>query len=394
MRIVHYLEYLNLECGGPVRATLDLCKALAEQGHRVVYFTRDDVDAPPEWRGTLADDVAQSNGQGRGKPVVIRLPGDPKAGGLLKGEQKTLAQQIVKGADAVHLHGIWKLDNIQIARMARQQGTPYIVSLRGMLDDWSMAQAAAKKRVFHMLLGKRHLENAAAVHCTAEGERLQSHKWFPNGRAAVLPNLLDLNPYRNAPGAEQARAKFGMLSNGRPNVLFLSRVHYKKGVEVLIRAAALLRDRKVECNTIIAGTGDVSYISQMTDMASEHDLDDRILFTGHVGGTLKVSLYQAATVFALPTSQENFGFVFPEALASGTPVVTTKGVDIWPELEASGASLIVERTPEAFADAIEKIITNPELRAQMSSLARPFVFEAYDEKKLIAAYEGLYKGLK
>jgi glycosyltransferase involved in cell wall biosynthesis len=261
-----------------------------------------------------------------------------------------------------------------------------------MLDDWSMDQKAARKKIFLALGGRAHLEAAAAVHCTAQAEFDQAKKWFPNGRGVVIPNLLDLNPYRNPPGPEQARSKFEILRRDKPSILFLSRVHYKKGVEVLIRSAGELKRRGIECVFAIAGTGDADYVAQMQRLTVELGVDDRIEFTGHVGGTLKVSLYQACDLFALPTSQENFGFVFPEALASGTPVITTKGVDIWPELIESGASSIVEGTSTAFADEIQRLVEDPELRASMSAKGKPYVMRVFDEQSLIQRYEKLYAG--
>jgi glycosyltransferase involved in cell wall biosynthesis len=130
----------------------------------------------------------------------------------------------------------------------------------------------------------------------------------------------------------------------------------------------------------------------MKEMAQALSVADATTFTGHVGGHLKLSLYESASLMAMPTSQENFGFVFPESLACGTPVVTTKGVDIWPQLERSGASLIVDRTPEAFADAVEGLLADPARLAAMREKARPFVFSEYDEERLLDAYEKMYRG--
>jgi glycosyltransferase involved in cell wall biosynthesis len=385
MRILHYLEALDTALGGPVRATLDLTGSLAARGHQVIYLTRDDRDAPAPTRGTVADAAP-------GRVTTVRLPPGRAALGRFTTAQLAIVRQALANSDVAHVHGMWKTDNLQLARAASAARIPYFISLRGMLDDWSMDQKAARKKIFLALGGRAHLEAAAAVHCTAQAEFDQAKKWFPNGRGVVIPNLLDLNPYRNPPGPEQARAKFEILRRDKPSILFLSRVHYKKGVEVLIRAAGELKRRGIECVFAIAGTGDADYVAQMQRLTVELGVDDRIEFTGHVGGTLKVSLYQACDLFALPTSQENFGFVFPEALASGTPVITTKGVDIWPELIESGASSIVEGTSTAFADEIQRLVEDPELRASMSAKGKPYVMRVFDEQSLIQRYEKLYAG--
>ena len=160
---------------------------------------------------------------------------------------------------------------------------------------------------------------------------------------------------------------------------------------MLIQAAARLRDRGTPCTFIFAGTGDPDYSARMQELVGELELDDLVQFVGHVGGSLKISLYQAADIFALPTSQENFGFVFPEALASGTPIITTKGVDIWGELLEGGAASIINRTPEAFASEIAALITDPARLDAMRAASRPFVFRTYDEATLLSEYQRMYR---
>ena len=144
--------------------------------------------------------------------------------------------------------------------------------------------------------------------------------------------------------------KLGMskdgLSEARTNVP-------DEGIEHLIDAVAQLRDRGTHVNVFVAGTGDEDYVDAMRDRVRSAGLEDRFIWTGHVGGDLKNSLYSACDVFALPTSQENFGFVFFESLASATPVITTDLVDTRFEIERSGGGVIIPQAGNAFADAIE-----------------------------------------
>jgi glycosyltransferase involved in cell wall biosynthesis len=380
MNILHYLPSFRLTRGGPVRAVLDLASGFVQRGHKVTLLTCEQGDAPASW-----------NGSDPALPRVVLINQPDIHNEPIKGEHLPLMKQEVAACDILHVHGVWNYSNVQMARLATKAGKPYVLSLRGMLDDWSMEQKALKKRVFHFLIYKKILEKAAAVHCTAQAELDQSKKWFPRGNGVVIANMLDLNPFRTPPGPGLAREKFEPLRNGRPNVLFLSRLHYKKGVEILVQAAARLRDEKFDCNVLLAGTGDPDYTSKMQELVGELNLEDRVFFTGHVGGPLKVSLYEACDLFALPTSQENFGFVFPEALASGTPVITTKGVDIWGELLGGGASSIIDRTPEAFAAEIKAILTDKARFEKMKAAAKPFVFAEYDEKRLMDQFEGLYR---
>jgi glycosyltransferase involved in cell wall biosynthesis len=385
MRILNYIEYLDSALGGPVRATLDLTSLLAARGHQVAYITRDDRDAPADTRGSVRDLAP-------GKVTVIRLPPGRGMLGRFTLEQFKIVREAMQASDVAHVHGLWKPDNMQLSGLADTLKKPYFISLRGMLDDWSMDQKPLRKRVFLAMCGRRHLGRAHAVHCTAQAEFDQARKWFPEGRGVVIPNLLDLNPFRNPPGPQMARGAFKALQRGLPSILFLSRIHYKKGIEVLLRASALLKSRGFAHVLIVAGTGDASYVAQMHALVTQLGLEETVEFVGHVGGPMKVSLYEACDLFALPTSQENFGFVFPEALASGTPVITTKGVDIWPELLESGGSSIVEGTPESFAAEMAKLIDDSELRRRMAESGRPFVMRIFDEQRLIERYEALYAG--
>jgi glycosyltransferase involved in cell wall biosynthesis len=378
VKVLHYIPSLNLAKGGPVRAVLDLTAGLAARGHSVTLVSTDPGDVPKDWNGSVP-----------GKPAVVMLPDRPAVVKPFTRRQCAGLRALMPAHDVLHLHGTWDLSNVQASRDARRARLPYVVSLRGMLDDWPMSQKTWKKRLMLAVLVRRHLERALAVHCTAQGELDQSRKWFPRGRGLVIPNMLDLEPFRHAPGPDAARAKWPALRERR-NVLFLSRIDVKKGADVFLRAGALLRAKGQDCNLVLAGTGDPRYIQEMQDLARALNLADRALFTGHVNGELKIALYQSADVFALPTSQENFGFVFPEALASGTPVVTTKGVDIWPELEQSGGSLIVERTPDSIARAVAAILDSPARRSNMSRSGQAWVMKAFDESHVLSQFEAMY----
>ena len=117
----------------------------------------------------------------------------------------------------------------------------------------------------------------------------------------------------------------------------------------------------------------------------------RIAFLGFVSGRNKVSLYQASDGFVLPTSQENWGFVLLESLACATPVITTKGVDIWPELQSSGGAVIADETPQAFAAALADLILDREKRQRMQQQGRAWVQRNFNVDRVVEQYEQLYE---
>jgi glycosyltransferase involved in cell wall biosynthesis len=162
----------------------------------------------------------------------------------------------------------------------------------------------------------------------------------------------------------------------------------------LIEAASILKVRGLEPQFIIAGSGDSDYTNQLKARVGDLGVSEQFLFTGHIDGDLKISLYQNADVFVLPTYQENFGLVFLEALACKVPVITTKGVDIWRELESSGATDIIEREPRAIADMlINRLQETGQSREERGKKGRDWVFDNFGEKGLAATYERLYRSL-
>ncbi len=375
MKILHYKPTICIEEGGVVRAVLDLCTEFAKAGHQVTIATSDPTDVPRPWKDNTP-----------GCPRLLHIP-DRHAP-----TKSAALRQAIADADLVHLHAVWQPTNLAVSRACRRAGTPYVVSVHGMLDDWTIGQKHLKKRVFLALGGSAYLANAAAVHTTAEAELTQAQKWIGKAPGEVVPLIFDLADFATLPGPEPALTKFSQIKADVPRLLFLSRINYKKGVDRLLQAAAILRDRDIPFQLLIAGTGDEPYTSQMHALRNQLNLQDRVEFLGFVSGIEKVSLYQAATAFVLPTSQENFGFVYFEALACACPVVTTKGTDTWPEIEQSGGGVITSGEPAPFADAIASLLAEGEQQiAERGSRARQWTLDYFQPARIIAAYEALYQ---
>ncbi|HEX2838690.1 MAG TPA: glycosyltransferase [Phycisphaerales bacterium] len=382
MRILHYVASTDSRLGGVPRFVLDACRVMADQGHETVLATCDTTDTPPAW--------TEAGARSGGMPEVVRVGHGRLPHSLSSASMKVLRRELER-CDVLHLHSVWSIGNMQLAAAARELGVPYIVTTHGMLDEWSVRQGAMKKKLYMALGGRRMMDGAAAIHCTAQAEFDQSKRFFPRTPCAIVPYVQDLAPYRELPGRALARDRFEFLrSSGEPVVLFLSRLHYKKGVEFLIEAAGELAKRGVKAQFAIAGTGDDQYLKFLQERAERVGVTDRVHFVGQVKGAEKLSLYQNADAFVLPTSQENFGLVLIEAMACGTPVVTTKGTDIWQDVLASGGASIVSQSAVEIADAVQRIVTNPEQQRAMGSAARPWVFRTYDEGVLAPRFARLY----
>lgn len=381
MKILQFKPTVRLESGGVTRAVLDLAAALAARGHEVCLATADATDVPADWDGT----------NDRPRTVVVQRGGNP-ARPFAREARQALESEIAR-ADVVHLHVLWDPACAAIASWAKRAGVPYVVTSHGMLDDWCMEQKTAKKRLYLATIGRGLLRDAAAVHCTAEAEREQSSKWFPGTKGIVIPYFFDLEPYRELPGPGPAQAMFPQLDTDLPKVLFLSRLHYKKGVERLLDAAAELIRRGVEFRLLLAGSGDPTYEATLRRRVESLGLGEVAHFLGFVSGIEKLSLYQASDLFVLPTSQENFGFVTVEALACGTPVITTRGVDIWRELEHRCGAMIVDPHASAVAAAIQNSWKDSQAATKAMEVGRPGVFSWLQPDTIADAFDDMYQSV-
>lgn len=380
LRCLHYLPHVRLEDGGVVRAVIDIIQNTSNAGIFTTLITHNSKDCPASWLNSDAEFVN-----------VHQLP-ETKFGALHSPSSiRNTITDLIRQQDVVHLHTPWATLNPLFGKLATQLNKPYFITLHGMLDDWSMTQRGLKKRCYLRIRGRKLLEHAERVHCTAVGEKEQSQKWYPEGTPWVMPYIIDLTPYNPKPSPNQAFDHFKYLKRDGIKLLFLSRIHIKKGLDRLIEACGELKARAIGFQLAIAGPGDETYIRLLKQRINELGIAEHIHWLGMVSGDLKLSLYAASDVFVLPTSQENFGLVYPESLMCGTPVIATRGTDIWKELEQGGA-LICDLNPEAVANAMATMAQKSSGSLKELGLrGREFVKKWLDPVEITNAYRVAYE---
>lgn len=392
MHILHYLRAIRLRDGGVVRAVLDMCTYQARAGCTVTLATCDAADAPDAWKcGTP------------GVPRVVDV-GPPPCAVLPPLRFRARLEPLVRAADVLHLHVIWDSSQLAIASLGRSHGKPYIQSPHGMLADWSVSQKRLKKWVFWSLWGRRFIDGARFVLLTAQGELDQTAKRHPRTAGVVIPLIFDLDPFRNAPTPELARRSLPLPPAHMTTVLYLSRLHYKKRPDLLLAAARAARDQGGAFHLVFAGPCEAEYERQLRTYAQSLGVDDMTTFLGMVPEAVKPSLYAACDLFVLPTSMENFGFVYFEALASGLPVLTTRGTDTWRELEASGGGRIVDMIRSnvqdgqvgggdvrQLAEALSGMISDREQLRAMGRRGRQWVLKHMDPDVVVTRYLSTYR---
>jgi len=328
MRVTHVISSIDKNSGG----TSAYMKALIE--------SMDDKEIVQE---LIAFDSPQ-NISIKGK-LELKLS-QPK--GFSRFYSKDIQQLLLRSeADLFHGNGLWESPVRQMASVALRRRLPYIVSPHGMLEEWSLKQSHLKKKIALKLFQFKALQNANCLHATA---LMEAHAIRAKGLVnpiAVIPNGIDL---------EEFTVKSTQNNTDFRKILFLSRIHAKKGIEVLIEAwnltsLPLRQGWQIE----IIGNGDTEYIEDLKKIVFKKGLEDSIKIMPPVFGIEKVKAYHEADVFVLPTFSENFGIVVAEALACGVPVVTTTGTP-WEELNTNGCGWWIETGVNPLVDVLKKIL--------------------------------------
>ena len=376
MRVLHVITEIKASAGGVSSAVSGLAIAQKRAGLDVAVL------AP--WYGE-PDRESMEKLESAGVcihtfgPAIGRFGRHPD---LIK-----LTEKAVAGADVVHIAGMWEEIQHRAAREAVRQNVPYVISPHGMLDPWSLRRSKWVKRAALAWRVRKNLNRAAALHftCAVERDLVAGLKLRPS--SVVEPNGLDLSEFEDLPPADQFRKHHRTLQNQRPIVLFLSRIDPKKGLDLLIPAFAA---GPKEAMLVIAGPDLIGYQREVEAMVRQHAIQDRVIFTGMLRGRDRVEAMAAATIFALPSYQENFGIVVAESLAAGVPVIISDQVNIHAEITAAGVGGVVPAQIEPLARELRRWLGDEPLRSQAALMCRPFVREHYDWNKIAERWKKHY----
>jgi glycosyltransferase involved in cell wall biosynthesis len=259
-----------------------------------------------------------------------------------------------------------------------------------MLDPWSLSQSRLKKRVYMLWRLRRNLNTATALHFTSSVERDLTAPLRLRPPAIVEPNGLDLSEFETLPPAGTARRRFGVTTSRM--VLFLSRLHPKKGLELLIPAFA--KAKLDDTTLVLAGPDADGYQAKLEDIVARQGLPaEAVLFAGMQRGVERLSAMADADLFVLPSYQENFGIAVAEALAAGCPVLISDQVNIWQEIKAAGVGGVVAPAVEPLTGALREWMDDSARRTEAATRAKLFARDRYDWRALARRWAEHYHGL-
>lgn len=342
MKVLHITNSIDKSVGGPARSVPQTCTELARRGITVVLITQESSDAVK---------FAESE--------------------YLTVSYKTIWELFIYGSklsskdvDLIHLQHIWNPYIQVMAFWAYKKKIPYIITPRGMLEPWIMANNPLKKSIALFLYQRKAIERAAHIHATAKMEAINIKALGYNNPISIIPNGIDLGELNG-----------GKVYYGTKKMAFLSRIHPKKGIEILLEAWR-------NCDTNgwileIAGSGEITYSKNLKDSAD--DLKN-VCFVGAKYGEAKWDFLRSADVMVLPTYSENFGIVVAEALAVGVPVITTKETP-WQDLENYNCGWWIDLSVANLEKTLVRAFNTPAKQLEtMGNNGRKLIEEKYDIK--------------
>lgn len=324
----------------------------------------------------------------RGRGISVDLIG-PVAGPLSRHPDiAPTVQKRMANVDVVHVHALWEEIQHQAALASRRANIPYLIRPCGMLDPWSLRQSRWKKKLYMAWRLRRNLNGAAALHFTADIERDLTKPLGLKAPSIVEPNGVDLSEFENPPPSGSFRDQHP-IAKGRRLVLFMSRLHHKKGLDILIPAFARLKDRSAVL--AIAGPDSDGYQKTVEKMIADAGIADRVFFTGMLWREQRVAALADSDLFVLPSYQENFGVVVVESLAAGTPVVISDQVNLHPEISAAGVGGVVPLDVDRLAQEMDRWLSNEQQRMSVGEKGKQFARQRYDWRKIAERWGGHYR---
>ena len=380
MKILRVIRSFDPRGGGPVEGIHQITPHLMALGISTTVLSLDSPDS--SWLDTQA---FRAIGLG---PVFGRYG--------YRRHLSCLIRSIALEHDCVIIHGLWQYHALATWRALRCTDIPYFVYPHGMLDPWfkrTYPVKHLKKLAYWLFADYQVLRNAAAVLFTTEQERLLASQSFSmyQAKEVVVGYGTSLPPVDVARQRSVFIERFPHLRDKRI-WLFLSRIHQKKGVDLLVEAFAAVASVDPSLELVIAGPDQVGFQAGLQERAAALGIADRITWPGMLSGELKWGAFRSAELFCLPSHQENFGIVVAEALACGLPVAVAQPVNISADVIAANAGIVHSDSVEGTTMALRQwLIMTPADRAEMGARGRKLFAEQFDfasvAKNLIPVFE-------
>lgn len=386
MNVLHVIPGLAARTGGPAISVVESSLAVRNCGVETTIFATDLAEAASAPTHTRASplDLAPGTSELDIQLFPARRPYRLAYSPLLS---RALGTRVAK-YDIVHIHSLYLFPQYAAYREASRNGVPYVVAPCGALDPYLRSRNRTLKAAFDLLWQRRMLHAASAIHYKTNDEARLASDLSLKAPSIIIPNGIRVADFANLPPADAFRAKHLRDASG-PLILFLGRLSHKKGLDILIRAFAAVRERLSEAVLVIAGPDDEGLTARLKDIARSVRAESHVVFAGMLDHGERREALAAADVWALPSHTENFGNAVLEAMAAGRPSIISPAVNIAVDAKAAGAAVVTEPTAHAFADAIIRVLEDEKGAAELSARGREFA-RRYDWASVAPRWAKMY----
>lgn len=375
MKILHVIRGLE-NSSGTTHVVGPLTEEQAKLGHEISVFFVEKTSSPP----ALPDPALVRSAK---FPVTL-ANGHP-------GVSLPFARRMSAAVgcfDVVHVHAIWNFPTFYAMRAANRARVPYMVAPQGSLEPWAIAAGSWHRRLYARHIEKPLIDRAARLQALTPMEEAQFRAFGLSAPAAIIPN--GVQPDWLSSPRVRLPAKLELPADSKV-LLFLSRLHKKKGLDILLKGFARFARERADVVLIIAGDDAGSgYGEELRSLARSLAVDDKCRFVGEVRGAEKARLFAGADAFALTSHSEGLPVAVIEAMASRLPVLATARCNL-PQIAAADAGLLVAAEPDTVADALLELFADEDrMRAQGCNgrrlVAEHFTWPAI-ARQTIAVYE-------
>lgn len=388
MKILHVISTLAPTSGGPTAVVLSLASAQAECGNAVSICTTDRGN--PSREILLVDDVR------RLLPSDVSLHIFPVnlTSILYSGSMKTWLRKHITEFDIVHIHGLYRFPPTYAAREAYRHGVPHLIRTHGNLDPFLYRQSSRSvllKRVYEHIFDLPNMNHAGAIHYTTEEERERTSFLRLRAPAVVVPNGIDWAVFSDLPQRGGFRSTYAL--GDCPLVLFLGRLHFVKGLDLLVRAFEMVHRAMPRAILAIVGPENDGFGTQVRRWVAQAGLNDSIKFVEPLAGPEVIQCYVDSDVFVLPSYTENFGTSVVEAMACGVPVVISDQVKIHPVVTVTKSGIVTRCDSKEIGDALLKLLREPDLRRSLGRAGRETAKSRFSWEVIVGTLSNEYRNI-
>lgn len=371
--------------GGPARSIPAMCEGLAQAGAEVNVFTTNacgssvlDVPTvqPINVDGVIVNYYKRSN------LLPLRYFYSPDLGRACHDQ--------IQQFDIVYLCGTWTYPFLACSSSCRRATVPYVISPRGSFMAWSMEQKKLKKRIYLELVERRYLDEAAVLHCTSKLELDQMKRWNFCPPIRLIPNGIDLTPFRALP----QRGKLRMLlaiPDSAPVALFSGRLHKEKRLDRIIGAFSHVLAEIADAHLVIMGQEEDGSGMLAKKLAIDLGISDSVHFTGMLTDVDLTQAYADADILVLLSRRENFGMSAVEGMAAGLPLLLSSDVGIGDHVKREKAGFVVPGDSFEVEKAWIFLLRSAQLRSEMARAGLNLAFNYYSSEAVAKQMLGLFQ---